>query len=262
VLTKGAQQEENMAARKTTSTTKDTKTTVEKKLEVMKPVYEGFNLWFVGDTPLITHAWSAKAKKQMLDKQQKKSKRGRPVRDPEADYLASIYKLGDGYGFPVTGLKKCVLSSAHKDKGVARTDVQRALFLDAEMVRVSTAHPGSICDMPLTRLWGSQPQMREDMVRVGSGLNKSADLSYRAQFTIWAFHVIGRYNVNVFTLETLGFLIMESGLACGLGEWRNEKNGVFGSFHLADPEEATSWTAFSEGRGELPIPESYKRAAE
>lgn len=34
-----------------------------------KPAFKTFRLWLVGDTPLITHAWSEKAKREMLQKQ-------------------------------------------------------------------------------------------------------------------------------------------------------------------------------------------------
>jgi len=36
----------------------------------------------IGDTPLIVHRWSEKAKKQMLDKQTKKATAGREAKDP------------------------------------------------------------------------------------------------------------------------------------------------------------------------------------
>ena len=49
-----------------------------------------------GDSPLIVHAWSAKAKKEMLDKMQKKAKTARVSRDPEQDYREAFYRLPGG----------------------------------------------------------------------------------------------------------------------------------------------------------------------
>src|SRR6266566_2746750 len=96
-----------------------------------KTLYTGFKVWIVGDTPLITHAWSHKAKLEMLQKQVKSIKAGgKEARDPEQDFVDSLYDLGDGtYGFPVTGVKNAILSSAHKEKGIPREHVMRALFL-------------------------------------------------------------------------------------------------------------------------------------
>jgi hypothetical protein len=104
--------------------------------------------------------------------------------------------------------------------------------------------------------------MREDMVKIGSGLNKVASLAYRGQFTHWAFKLSARFNPEILTPEALAFLIQESGLACGLGEWRNERRGMFGAFHLANPAEEREWEAFAFGKGALPVGESYRQAAE
>jgi hypothetical protein len=228
-----------------------------------KPIFSDFSLWVVGDTPLITHAWSEKAKREMLQKQVKATKAGKDARDPQADFVSSLYDIGDGtYGFPATGLKNCILSAAHKDKGLARTAVMSALWIDADMIRVRPALAGAICDMPLIRIYGGKPEMREDMVKIGAGLNKVANLAYRAQFTVWAMRVTGRVNSSVITPEALAFLIQEAGMAAGIGEWRNERKGMFGAFHLADQAEEAQWEKFASGKGKLPIPASYKMAAE
>ena len=66
----------------------------------------------IGDSPLIVHAWSEKAKRQMLDKQMKKAASAKAAKDPEADYQACFYRLPDGrYGFPTIGLKAAMISA-------------------------------------------------------------------------------------------------------------------------------------------------------
>lgn len=229
-----------------------------------KPIFQPFEMWIVGDTPLITHAWSEKAKIEMLQKQVKATRGGKEARDPQQDFVNSLYPMGkDRYGFPVTGVKKCILSAAHKDKGIARSSVLGALFLDAEMVRTMPGLAGAICDMPLVQIHGSKPEMREDMVRIGAGLQKISNLAYRAQFTVWAMRITGKFNPMVLTPEGLTFLVQESGQSSGIGEWRNERHGNFGAFHMADVEEETAWRAFVEGKGPLPIPATYSlKAAE
>ena len=252
---------------KKTEPTKDTAAPAKPMLSIAasmsrKPRFFSSAFWIVGDTPLITHAWSHKAKAEMLAKQVGGTKPGKEKRDPDADYLAAIYPMGDGkYGFPVTGIKNCIMSAAHKDKGIARTAVMSALWLDAEMVRVMPALAKAICDMPLVRIYGDEPEMREDMVKVGSGLNKVASLAYRPQFTTWAIRVRARYNADVLTAEQIGFLIAEAGISYGLGEWRNERKGIFGAFHLASVEEELEWDAYAAGAGPLPVL-SYAMAAE
>lgn len=228
-----------------------------------KPIFHVAQFWLVGDTPLIVHAWSEKAKREMLAKQVKATRAGREARDPESDFKSSLYEMGNGtYGFPVTGIKNCLLAAAHKDKGIARSAVMASLFLGADMVRVRPAMAGAICDMPLVRIWSGKPEMREDMVKIGSGLQKVASLAYRGQFTHWAFKIKARFNPEVLTADALAFIIQESGMACGLGEWRNERKGVFGAFHLASAEEEQDWEAYAKGKGSLPVGENYKMAAE
>jgi len=224
-----------------------------------KTPYTGFKIWIVGDTPIITHAWSEKAKREMLQKQVKATKGGREARDPHADFVSSLYEMEEGvYGFPVTGVKNCIMSAAHRDKGLAKTSVLSALWLDAEMVRVRPALAGAICDMPLVRIHGSKPEMREDMVKIGAGLKKTANLAYRAQFTIWAMKITGRFNEAMITPEALAFIIQESGMASGLGEWRNERKGMFGAFHLADDTEELAWEKYATGKGPMPVPAAYQ----
>lgn len=227
-----------------------------------KPKFQAFSVWLVGDTPLITHAWSEKAKREMLQKQVKAPKAGKDARDPEADFVSSLYEMGDGgYGFPVTAFKNAILSSAHKDKGIARSNVMAALWLHADLVRVRPALAGAVCDMPLVRIFGSPPAMREDMVRVGAGLNKTASLAYRAQFSVWAVRIKGRFNAAVLNQEQLAFLIEEAGMAYGVGEWRNERKGMFGAFHLATAAEEAAWDLFASGDGSLPQSTDHAAAA-
>lgn len=229
-----------------------------------KAVFKGFSFWIVGDTPLICHSWSEKARLEMLQKQTGAIKAAKAKRDAEADFRSSLYKIDDDrFGFPATAVKKCMLSAAHKDKGIPQTVVMRSLWIDAPFVRVQTAHPGAVCDLPLLVLHGGDPEMREDMVRIGAGMRKTANLAWRGQFKVWALRVVGRYNASVLNELVLEYLINEAGMACGIGDWRNEKSGMFGAFHLAKADEEKQWDAFAKGKGPLPKPRTqYLEAAE
>jgi len=219
---------------------------------------QDFVFWIVGDTPIIVHAWSEKAKGDMLRTQAGATRTAKEKRNPEKDFTDSLYDMGDGlYGFPVTAVKKAILSCAHKDRGVPRSDVMQALWLDAEVVRVRPALAGAICDMPLVRIYGSKPEMREDMVRIGAGLRKTANLAYRAQFATWALRITGNVNPLIVAPHALAFLVRQAGTGIGIGDWRNEKGGWFGAFHIATPKEQGEWEAFARG-GPLPKIESRK----
>jgi hypothetical protein len=229
-------------------------TDIEDGVRLTPANWKRFRIWLIGDTPLICHAWSEKAKKEMLKKQKKTTRGGREERNPHGDFISSLYDMGNGmYGFPVTAVKKSILSVSHKDKGVAKTLSQASIKFDSQMTRVQTAFEKAICTLPLIPIVAGEPEMREDMVRVGAGLNKTATLAYRAQFENWALLVQGKFNADAFPIETLLFLLRDAGVMCGVGDWRTEKSGEFGAFHLATEEEGESWMKFVRGKGPLPV---------
>lgn len=178
---------------------------------------ETLSLMLVGDSPLIVHAWSEKAKRQMLDKQMKKAAKGRDVRDPEADYEACFYHTeAGGYGFPAIGVKAAMVSAARYVD--AKMTVMRGAFhIDCEMLAVI-----------------GDPRPREDMVRVGMG---AADIRYRPEFIDWRIPVTLKFNVSAISAEQVANLLNVAGFGVGIGEWRPERNGSYGRFHVAGESE-------------------------
>jgi hypothetical protein len=216
---------------------------------------KNFAFWIIGDTPLITHAWSEKARRQMLESQVGAVKPGKEKRVPQEDFVNSLYNIGEGiYGFPAMGIKNALLSCSHKDKGIPKTVVMASIWIDANMVRVRAALAGAICDMPLLRIYGDVPEMREDMVRIG-GITKMANLAYRGQFKRWAIKVIGRVNTSVVSIQKLAYLVTEAGISSGLGEWRNERKGVFGAFSMASDDQVKNLEALANG--EISVDEAF-----
>lgn len=74
------------------------------------------------------------------------------------------------------------------------------------------------------------PDMREDMCKVGMGV---ADIRYRGEFKEWSATFQVKYNASAISLEQLVNLFNLGGFACGLGEWRIEKGGAYGAYHVA-----------------------------
>lgn len=175
-----------------------------------------------GITGLITHAWSEKAKKQMLDKQQKKNLKVKEIRDPEVEYESGFYHFpGGGYGFPSTGIKGCLIGMAHKDYGVEKTLVRKAIYIDGEPDKNG---------MQLVKING-EPKMREDMVVIGMG---SSDLRYRPEFMPWYMDISIKFNADLITPDSIINLLNLAGFGIGLGEWRPEKSGQSGMFEVAN----------------------------
>lgn len=190
----------------------------------------------VGDSPLIVHAWSAKAKREMLDKQMKKAKGAKAAKNPVADFEESMHRLSDGgYGFPSVAFKAAAVTAGTSVAGITKVQARQAFHVLGEDVDVKGAFEGSISRLNLARIDGV-PQMREDMVRVGMG---TADLRYRAEFPNWRARILVRFNANVLSEAQILNLLNTGGFAVGVGEWRPERDGAYGMFHVATEAEAS-----------------------
>jgi len=174
----------------------------------------------MGTAPLISHKWSDKNKTDIINKQQKAPSKGRPVRDPQAEYEASIYHCGDGgYGFPAIAFKLAMVRAA-KQTGMAMTDARTAFHVLADsqdMVRID-----------------GESSMRQDMVRIGRGV---ADIRFRAQFVEWGATINIRYNATTISAAQLANLLMIAGFSVGVGDWRPDRSGQFGTFCIKEDSE-------------------------
>jgi hypothetical protein len=183
-------------------------------------------LTLVGDSPLIVHAWSKKAKEAMLNKQQKKPSKGKEIRDPERDFKEALYVMEDGsYGFPSVAFKAAAVTACSQIDGVKKVFARQ------------TFH---ILGGDLVRIYGDPPAMREDMVRVGMG---TADLRYRGEFKKWWAKIDIEYNASAISEPQLINIFNTAGFGVGIGEWRPEKDGRNGRFHVADSTEEKEYQA-------------------
>ena len=211
----------------------------------IKPIeIKKFKIKIVGDTPLIMHAWSEKAKREMLEAQQgkKKGKKKEP-KNPVVDFINSMYWLTDKpdvspemdeeecekafnkaikggakFGFPVTAIKQAAISSAYRMGWVKnKMELRGAFFIDSD-------------EDGMVEIESDTPEMREDMVRIGMG---TADIRYRGEFRNWSTELTISYNTNgQHSVEAIVSIINAGGYICGIGEWRPEKDGQNGMFHV------------------------------
>ena len=192
----------------------------------------------VGDTPLIMHAWSEKAKREMLEKQMKVTKsKARDAKNPVEDFIRSMYWLtempkemtieaydeaianGARFGFPITAFKQAAISAAYR-MGWAKDkmSLRGAFFIEGD-------------ENQMLEIKSDKPVMREDMVKVGMG---TADIRYRGEFQNWYAEMTIKFNANgKYTLEQIINIINAGGYVCGVGEWRPERDGQYGMFHVA-----------------------------
>lgn len=93
----------------------------------------------IGESGLICHAWSTKAKRQMLDKQMKKAAVGKVAKDPWADFCETLYWLSDKpeepteddvmngrFGFPAVAFKSAAITAVTSTGGMTKVLARQA----------------------------------------------------------------------------------------------------------------------------------------
>lgn len=205
------------------------------------------------DSELIMHRWDEKGKAMMRAKQFGYTAKAKKAKNPGAEFLRSMYVLGDdpkmppppqegrdimgpavkiarsytgGYGFPVLGFKAAMVR-AGKMLGLVMADLQVAFLVIPDCL---------VDGIPLVQLHPMRGKtfkdirMREDMVKLQG---KTADLRYRGAFPTWIAGIHVEYDEADINAENLANLAMHAGEKVGVGEWRPERKGIFGRFEVA-----------------------------
>lgn len=196
------------------------------------------NVFLMGETPLIVHAWSQKARLEMLKKHMQFKIDIREAKDPYEHFLRTIYRLeDDAYGFPVVGIKEAMATATVDLAQVSKAAVYRNVAVTGRRGFQYAAFADLKVPNELAELFSpNAPMMREDMVRL-SDMKRTPDIRYRAEFWPWSMRLNIGYLPEFIDAESLLNLVHHGGVRVGLGEWRIEKGGTNGSFHVADPEE-------------------------
>ncbi|GAC1339745.1 MAG: hypothetical protein NVSMB20_15990 [Bradyrhizobium sp.] len=184
----------------------------------------------IGDSPLICHAWSQKAKQQMLDKQMKRAKAAKAAKDPQQDVIDSCYCHPEGgYGFPSIAFKSAAVDACSYVDGVTKVEARGAFHVNFDISKVS----GDLTEIrsDLLKIEGEMTP-REDLVKIALG---TADIRHRGEFRHWAVNVPIRFNAGVLSYEQIVHLFNVAGFAVGVGEWRPQRDGSNGLFHVAGP---------------------------
>lgn len=239
-----------------------TKTAEVIKIEPIKKVMTKIRI--VGDSPLICHNWDVKAQRAILEKEMGITKVAKAKKNPYEDFVSSLYWLDKmpevftkeavdeaiakepRFGFPLTGLKQSAISAAFrmgwsKDK----MSLRGAFFIEPDVngyysgdlvisddqkeihIIPNVFHPEPMVEIHYERL-----TMRRDMVRVGMG---AADIRYRGQLENWYADITISYNENgLHNLDKIISMMNAGGYVCGIGEWRPERDGQNGMYHIQD----------------------------
>lgn len=181
-----------------------------------------------GQTPLITHRFGERARKQIEDKQQGAARTAKPPREPAAEFMDSLYFVdrcederacaehlaAHTFGFPSAGLKKALVHAGGRFADEQMTVLRGVINIMGDLLAIRA--PG--------------PVMRSDTVRIDGG--KTSSIAYRPEFWPWEMDVPVVFNATLLTEAKVLNLFQIAGFSIGIGDWRPEKNGTFGQFSI------------------------------
>jgi len=224
-------------------------------IEIKAMRLQQITIAIVGDTPLIVHNFSFKSRAIMLAKQIKVAWPKEP-KDPVFQFEGGSYYIDDDgkelpcpvdmglvvqgkvtefiekysayikhlqslpnpkFGFPAVGLKACAIRGC-KVLGLTMTDMKGSFRIERDFVEIRGPR-----------------HMRSDMVRLAMS---TADIRFRPEFDPWHMVFDVKYDSDQVTPDVLCNIFERGGFTCGIGEWRTQKDGRYGAFHVATGKEA------------------------
>lgn len=214
----------------------------------IKPIREETTvIRLIGDTPLIVHKWDEKMKRMLpagkaaygsSDITEKAEHpgmyesfinsmywiKGKPSEYTEEAFMNAL-ENGAVFGFRVESFKQAAIDAAYTKKWIPNKKGVKGLFF---------IEPDAVDEegYQLVKLQGDWPVMREDVV-ILSGISRTPDLRWRGQFTNWFVDLRIRYDADgVYTLQDIINMLNAGGHYNGVGEYRPEKDGQFGMYHV------------------------------
>ena len=172
----------------------------------------------IGDTELVVHAMSEKARKELSHTQAKAAKGPKQVRVPEDETRACLTLDEEGRPlFPTRAFKAAMADAALLHDGVTKMDIKRLVWIHGEHVRIE---PGE---------W----RMREDIVRL-AGVARTPEVRWRPSFFPWRVTLTIDTQPVLLPPEAILNLLDWAGAFIGVGEDRPGKSGGdWGRFHVA-----------------------------
>lgn len=200
------------------------KAAVDKTIELKRIEEAELQVPIVGATPLIPHAWTAKALRMMAAKQANPGLRApKEPRDDaaiEQERNESCYWLPDGRpGMPATAFKAAMVDACRLFDGLPMTAARTLLFVVGEGPDQLVAVDG-------------QMHPRTDTPRNADGV---ADLRYRWMIDPWKAVLTVRFVPSKITADSIVALV-DAGGRGGVGDWRpsspKSKTGTYGQFRV------------------------------
>lgn len=196
-----------------TKTTKTVETsTTSSATGIARPSMACIAVELTGTSPLIQNNFSQKAIEEMLSKQMGITRQREKKKPSEVIENAVIRNVNGEVAMPPTAFKAAMLTatSAIKTFDKKKTLLKTNLFVVGNSIKIRYEKATS----------------RMDMVRLPSGV---PDVRFRPQFENWSARILVQYPDTLFDSTSIADLVERSGRV-GIGEWRPEKNGTYGTY--------------------------------
>ena len=172
-------------------------------------------------SPLVIHAFSAKARATMRESQELgsvgKKRKPKDPKDFNAAYHAARHISKEGWDGASAATFRNAAISACRLCGYKMTLGKLSVFVEADGV---SAADGT----PLVRIHG-EPVPFEAVVRNQTGV---ADIRVRPRWDEWSANLRIRFDREQFSDEDVINLLVRAGMQCGIGEGRPDSSNSFG----------------------------------
>jgi hypothetical protein len=215
-----------------------TKVKEQQQLVILRIEYGEARFNLLGTSPMIMHRFSQKAWRELLlpsPKANRAELEQNLKHDPLDEYRGAFYRHRDEerptlFHIPNMQVHGALASAALDIPGVNKTQMERLT---------------AVIDINID-VYGV-PQLLMSMVR--EGMSRTPNVRTRPIFPQWGCTVTVRYRKNIITERNLATLMMAAGEGVGIGDWRPQKGGPYGTFKtVGDDNKAFQSLKKSQGR--------------
>lgn len=202
-------------------------TTKQVEIEIIHLKKGEFTAWIVGETAFFANRMASKAKRELLLPRGTMNRAQRAVKlkhAPYAEYRDSAYLRRGGGDTRImmvaSGIKKGIANAALRmPSGVAKSEINQLVVAPEEYIPI----------------WGV-PRLDMSVVRQ-AGISRTPDIRTRVRIDRWAARVRLQWLEPMLSASKVLLLASAAGLLSGLGDWRIEKGGPFGSYRVVEPDD-------------------------
>lgn len=193
-----------------------------KSLVIAQPKTFSVCLEIHGTADLIQNNFSQKSVEQMLRKHMGISVQREAKKPRECLEDATVYNTDKRVSISPSCFKQAMLGAATQIKTLKKTQLRTAMFVRGSSI-------------PITF---SKMVPRMDVTRT-SGMNRAPDIRFRPAFQNWKARMVIEFS-DMLSVQSVVDLLNRAGSG-GVGEWRPQRNGTFGTFrvgrHISEPKE-------------------------